>query len=395
MRQTREVFILMLKKETEHNNETLRFITLREEPDLMGAAADWFHAKWQVPREAYLACMEEYLSGQTEYGWYLCLHGEEILGGLGVIENDFHPRKDLAPNVCAVYTEEAWRGRGIAGRLLDLAVQDMQEKGISPLYLLTDHTGFYERYGWEFYGMVQGDHDEEPSRMYMHRGVGKEGVFLRPEGEEFPLPSPGSGGGWPAGPGGGDGYPTYGILRFAQDDTLGDVLQKHLTRYPLMEPTDVVKLLYQNEFGGGHLISDPARSLAYLRQEWESLPGEKSNQEDMPLLEDIGGGLCRLHLAPAKAGGLYTPEQINDWFVRSSAAHRGSQDRFLATLDWLEEKAEIFPFRFSKEALQTYLAAYREAGCPLVSHSETYRRAYRPAYRVVLQRHPCHSGAGT
>ena len=53
----------------------------------------------------------------------------------------------------------------------------------------------------------------------------------------------------------------------------------------------------------------------------------------------------------------------------------------------------IIPFRFSKEALQTYLAAYREAGCPMVSHSETYRRAYRPAYRVVLQRHslPCFS----
>ena len=70
----------MPKKETEHNNETLRFITLREEPDLMGAAADWFHAKWQVPREAYLACMEEYLSGQTEYGWYLCLHGGSLAG---------------------------------------------------------------------------------------------------------------------------------------------------------------------------------------------------------------------------------------------------------------------------------------------------------------------------
>ena len=32
-----------------------------------------------------------------------------------------------------------------------LAVSDMKAKGISPLYLVTDHTGFYERYGWEFY----------------------------------------------------------------------------------------------------------------------------------------------------------------------------------------------------------------------------------------------------
>ena len=37
----------------------------------------------------------------------------DFIGGMGVIENDFHDRKDLMPNVCAVYTEEAYRGRGI------------------------------------------------------------------------------------------------------------------------------------------------------------------------------------------------------------------------------------------------------------------------------------------
>ncbi len=38
--------------------------------------------------------------------------GGQIIGGIGVIENDFHDRKDLAPNVCAVYTEEDRRGDG-------------------------------------------------------------------------------------------------------------------------------------------------------------------------------------------------------------------------------------------------------------------------------------------
>ncbi|MBO4289709.1 MAG: GNAT family N-acetyltransferase, partial [Lachnospiraceae bacterium] len=93
------------------------FITLRERPELKDAAANWFHGKWGVPKEAYLECMKAYLGQETEYGWYLCLLGEQIIGGLGVIENDFHDRKDLAPNVCAVYTEEAYRGRGIAGEL--------------------------------------------------------------------------------------------------------------------------------------------------------------------------------------------------------------------------------------------------------------------------------------
>jgi GNAT superfamily N-acetyltransferase len=91
------------------------------------------------------------------------------VGGLGVIENDFHERKDLTPNVCAVYTEEEFRGRGIAGRLLDAAVAGMRARGITPLYLLTDHTGFYERYGWEFLCMVRGDGEERPSRMYVRR----------------------------------------------------------------------------------------------------------------------------------------------------------------------------------------------------------------------------------
>jgi GNAT superfamily N-acetyltransferase len=146
-----------------------QYITLRERPELMDTAAQWFNSKWGVPKEAYLTCMEEYLSGKTEYGWYLCLHNGQIVGGMGVIENDFHNRKDLSPNVCAVYTEEICRKQGIAGKLLNMVVDDLKSKGISPVYLVTDHTGFYERYGWEFYCVAQGDGEPEPTRLYIHR----------------------------------------------------------------------------------------------------------------------------------------------------------------------------------------------------------------------------------
>ena len=147
----------------------LSFIALRERPELKQSAAAWFHDKWGVPEDAYLACMDAYLNREIEYGWYLCLDGGRIVGGLGVIENDFHDRKDLSPNVCAVYTEPDCRGRGIAGTLLNLAVDNMRSKGISPLYLVTDHVGFYERYGWEFLCMVRGEDNPETSRLYIHR----------------------------------------------------------------------------------------------------------------------------------------------------------------------------------------------------------------------------------
>ena len=144
-------------------------ITLRERPELLQPASAWFHKKWGVPQEAYQECMTAYLNRETEYGWYLCLDGGNIIGGLGIIQNDFHDRKDLAPNVCAVYTEEAYRGQGIAERLLNLAVEDMRAKGISPLYLVTDHIGFYERYGWEFLCMAHEDDSGNETRVYIHR----------------------------------------------------------------------------------------------------------------------------------------------------------------------------------------------------------------------------------
>ena len=146
-----------------------KYITLKDDPAFMEPAAEWFHSKWGVPKEAYLECMKSYLNCETEYGWYLCLDGDSIVGGLGVIQNDFHDRKDLSPNICAVYTEEDHRGKGIAGHLLDMAVDDLRSKDITPVYLVTDHTGFYERYGWQFLCMVQGDGEEAMTRMYIHR----------------------------------------------------------------------------------------------------------------------------------------------------------------------------------------------------------------------------------
>lgn len=81
-------------------------------------AARWFHENGD-PLEAYMESMEECLEEKGPVPqWYMALDGERIIGGMGRIENDFHDRKDLAPNVCAVYTEEDWRGRGVAGSLL-------------------------------------------------------------------------------------------------------------------------------------------------------------------------------------------------------------------------------------------------------------------------------------
>ncbi len=145
----------------------LRLIRIREHPEWVERAADWFSEKWPVPREAYrdsqLACTRQKIGIPQ---WYIVTDvRQRILAGTGVIDNDYHDRKDLTPNLCALYVEESCRLQGIARTLLDVVRADMRELGFSTLYLLTDHTQFYEKCGWSFYTMVQGDNGS-PERLY-------------------------------------------------------------------------------------------------------------------------------------------------------------------------------------------------------------------------------------
>lgn len=159
---------------------------------------------------------------------------------------------------------------------------------------------------------------------------------------------------------------------------LAAVLTAHAETYPLMRPQDAVKLIYQNEFGGGHMIADAAASLTRLRGELAAV----QHDPDAALLEDIGGGMVRVMLAALRTEE-YPPEALNDGFVRSAGLRRGNPAQFLQKLDTLRKLTRQGRFSFSTQELDAYLADYRAAGCPAVSHSEVYRAAYRPAYRVL------------
>lgn len=156
-------------------------------PERQRDAAAWFHSKWGIPQDAYWESMEDSLAGPGPVPqWYLALDEEtgEIAGGAGVIENDFHQRKDLRPNLCALYVEERYRRRGIAGALLHRIAEDMAAQGADTLYLVTDHTSFYERYGWEFLCMVREESSLAQTRLYVHRQrlieqSGKERLYMR------------------------------------------------------------------------------------------------------------------------------------------------------------------------------------------------------------------------
>lgn len=161
-----------------------------------------------------------------------------------------------------------------------------------------------------------------------------------------------------------------------------NTLLDHAARYPKMEPADAVKLAYQSVLGGGHLVKDEANSLARLSEERASVlrsPEPFTTQEPF---EPIGFGRARMMLS-SRALATLPNELLNRAFVLSSREPAGDTALFAEALDILTQTALSGAFSFSPEALSEYLVRYRASGCPMVSHSETYRLAYRPAYRVV------------
>lgn len=151
-------------------NSYKKFVKIREHADDIPQAAMWFHERWQIPWIAYEESMNIcYRKGKGVPQWYLLLHEQgHIIAGIGVIENDFHPEKEYTPNVCALYVEEAYRRQGYAKMLLEEVEKDMRKMGLSTLYLLSDHTTFYEKCGWCFLTMIEDD-EGKLMRMYCNQ----------------------------------------------------------------------------------------------------------------------------------------------------------------------------------------------------------------------------------
>ena len=159
---------------------------------------------------------------------------------------------------------------------------------------------------------------------------------------------------------------------------LESILKIHVARYPLMQPTDAVKLIYQNEFGGGHMIADEQSCMKYLHREYESV--EKDVQQT--LAEDIGNGIVRVRLCALQNEDV---DALGAAFIRSANAHKGNLDRCLKKLEVLRRVTAQGAFAFGVKELEEYLLPYAAAGYPPVSHSDAFRSAYHPAYRIVLK----------
>ena len=156
---------------------------------------------------------------------------------------------------------------------------------------------------------------------------------------------------------------------------LRKIISEAEKRYPLMTTQDFVKLIYQNEFGCGHFVSDKKASLERIKKEISE------SYEKNQIFENIGGGYTRLFLRK-NIENMISAEIINKIFLMS-AEKSGSLESFKEKLKLFWETCLNGDIGLDLEEAKKYLSEYEKQGFPMVSHSEQFRKAYNPAYRVV------------
>lgn len=165
------------------------------------------------------------------------------------------------------------------------------------------------------------------------------------------------------------------------DNSIREAVEGQLRRYPLSTMQDVYKSFYQARFGSGHMIADTASVRAYLLYELAAAAADDTIVCP-PFYEPVGANnaYVRVYLNCVN-GKVLTAEQLFDAFVRS-AVPAGQPEQ-----SWADEwrmivrtlRAMDMPIDEAEEAMLMQAALDNQA----VHHSEPYRKAYRPHYRIV------------
>ncbi len=156
-------------------------------------------------------------------------------------------------------------------------------------------------------------------------------------------------------------------------------IKKHVERYPQTQPRDVYKLIFQGVYGVAHIITGRARE--YLREEAGRISLE--DYPDRPLIEPISpdGSMVRVNLRPFLRMNL----SLDGLFrvMTASADVEGDDERFIKLWRVFVGLVETGEITMELEGIRGIQESIDMKGIKPMHHTEPYRQAYYPAYRVV------------
>lgn len=159
-------------------------------------------------------------------------------------------------------------------------------------------------------------------------------------------------------------------------DTIRDFLITYMQRYPKAQLIDLYKALFQTAFGCAHAVTDVESARDWIVREFSEMPETK-----LPLLEALPGEHYRVSLDWLKEG--LSAETLARLFQRSARPTPCATAVLRKCLAILLELAEEGTLPFSEEQTQKSVHEWCSFGFPSCHHSQPFRDAYSPAYRLI------------
>ena len=153
-------------------------------------------------------------------------------------------------------------------------------------------------------------------------------------------------------------------------------LLAHVSAYSKAGLTDLFKALYQSAFGCEHLVADPSAAEAYIASE-----AKQARPHAGEVVEPLDGPYVRVHLDILKRG--LSARTLSRLFALSAEHRAGAQTELTKKLAVLTDMIHQGELPFDVFKAEQAIAAWRAAGFPPCHHSETFRQAYAPAYRLM------------
>lgn len=155
-----------------------------------------------------------------------------------------------------------------------------------------------------------------------------------------------------------------------------EILLIHYKKYPHMEITDFIKLIYQNSFGPRHMHNPSKEAvLKYLTEEMKVVISDKE------LTEDIGNGYVRVYLSKET-----DIENLSKNFLNSMAEDTYTETNiriFYRKINVLIKLIKKGSIKLPKKESIKYIKEYLSNGINPVRHTKIYNELYKPHYRVI------------
>ena len=161
---------------------------------------------------------------------------------------------------------------------------------------------------------------------------------------------------------------------------VGQLLGHHLQRYPLMQLDDVYKLLQQSALGAGHALDE----VTALRETFDAEIASVGSGPEEPVADVISpdGRLARVHLRAYLEAG-HPVDALFDAFLQTAREYPPAPDKLVKFCGCVADLAAAGGITFDQAEVARYFGKIAREGYPIVRHSAAFRKAYKPAYRVV------------